>query len=271
MLNRIKEAVDFLQKKVFLKPEIGIILGTGLGGLINELEIIQSYPFSAIPNFPVSTVTGHNGQLIFGKMSGKNIVAMQGRIHYYEGYSMQEIAFPVRVMKFLGIHLLILSNASGGLNPTFNIGDLMIIEDHINLMGNNPLIGRNEDELGPRFPDMSNAYDPELIKMAINIARKFQIPLQHGIYAAVSGPTYETPAEYHYLHTIGADAVGMSTVPEVIAAHHMGLQCIAFSVISDLGVPGKIVKITHHDVVTAASSVEPKMTKILKELIGNLD
>ncbi len=271
MLDRIKETVEFLQARISIRPDIGIILGTGLGGLVNEIEILHSIPYTTIPNFPVSTVDGHNGQLIFGKMSGKNIVAMQGRFHYYEGYSMQEVAFPVRVMKLLGIHLLIVSNASGGVNPTFEVGDLMIIEDHINLMKDNPLIGHNDDRLGTRFPDMGHAYDPELISRVFSIASKHNIHLQKGIYAAVSGPTFETPAEYLYIRTIGADAVGMSTVPEVIAARHMGLRCFAFSVISDLGVPGKIVEITHKDVILAASNVEPKMTMILKELIGTLD
>jgi purine-nucleoside phosphorylase len=271
MLDSIKETVNFLQSKISLKPEIGIILGTGLGGLVNEIEIIHTIPYSTIPNFPVSTVEGHTGKLIFGKMSGKNIVAMQGRFHYYEGYSMQEVAFPVRVMKLLGIQLLIVSNASGGVNPAFEVGDLMIIEDHINLMKDNPLIGHNDDELGTRFPDMGHAYDRELIAKVFAIAGKHDIHLQKGIYAAVSGPTFETPAEYRYIRTIGADAVGMSTIPEVIAARHMGLRCFAFSVISDLGVPGKIVEITHQDVIHAASNVEPKMTKILKELIAGLD
>jgi purine-nucleoside phosphorylase len=271
MLDKIKETVEFLQARISLKPDIGIILGTGLGGLVNEIEILHTIPYTTIPNFPVSTVEGHNGQLIFGKMSGKNIVAMQGRFHYYEGYSMQEVAFPVRVMKMLGIHILIVSNASGGVNPSFEVGDLMIIEDHINLMKDNPLIGHNDDKLGTRFPDMGHAYDRKLIAKVFTIAGKHDIHLQKGIYAAVSGPTFETPAEYRYIRIIGADAVGMSTVPEVIAARHMGLRCFAFSVISDLGVPGKIVEITHQDVIMAASNVEPKMTKILKELIGTLD
>ena len=192
---------------------------------------------------------------------------MQGRFHYYEGYSMQELTFPVNVMKFLGIKLLILSNASGGVNPDFEIGDLMIIEDHINLMKNNPLIGKNEEELGTRFPDMSHAYDPGLINLAFEIAKENEINLQKGVYAAVSGPTFETPAEYKYIRIIGADAVGMSTVPEVISARHMGLKCFAFSIISDLGVEGKIVKITHQDVIQAASNAEPKMTRIIKEMI----
>jgi len=270
MSDKIKETVEFLQARISLKPAIGIILGTGLGGLVDEIEVLHTIPYTTIPNFPVSTVAGHNGQLIFGKMSGKNIVAMQGRFHYYEGYSMQEVAFPVRVMKLLGIQLLIVSNASGGVNPSFNVGDLMIIEDHINLMKDNPLIGHNDDKLGTRFPDMGHAYDRELIAKVFTIAGKHNIHLQKGIYAAVSGPTFETPAEYRYIRTIGADAVGMSTIPEVIAARHMGLRCFAFSVISDLGVPGKIVEVTHQDVILAASNVEPKMTKILKELIGTL-
>jgi purine-nucleoside phosphorylase len=271
MLDKIKETVDFLTSRISIRPEIGIILGTGLGGLVNEIEKPHSIPYATIPNFPVSTVDGHNGQLIFGKMSGKNIVAMQGRFHYYEGYTMQEVAFPVRVMKLLGIRILIVSNASGGVNPAFEVGDLMIIEDHINLMKDNPLIGRNENELGTRFPDMGHAYDQELIGKVFEIAESHGIRLKKGIYAAVSGPTFETPAEYRYIRTIGADAVGMSTIPEVIAARHMGLRCFAFSVISDLGVPGKIVEITHKDVIQAASNVEPKMTKILKEMIGTLD
>jgi len=268
MLNKIKETVEYLESRISLKPEIGIILGTGLGGLVNEIDIRHTLPYEFIPNFPVSTVAGHHGQLIFGTMSGKNIVAMQGRFHYYEGYTMQEITFQVSVMKFLGIRLLVLSNASGGVNPEFEVGDIMVIRDHINLMKDNPLIGKNEDEVGTRFPDMGNAYDPVLIDKAIGIAGKHGIKLQQGVYAAVSGPTYETPAEYRYIRTIGADAVGMSTVPEVIAARHMGLKCFAVSIISDLGVPGKIVEITHKHVIDAASAVEPVMTSIIKEMIA---
>jgi purine-nucleoside phosphorylase len=271
MLDKIKETADFLKAQITIEPEIGIILGTGLGGLVNEIERLHTIPYATIPNFPVSTVDGHNGQLILGRMNGKAIVAMQGRFHYYEGYSMQEVAFPVRVMKLLGIRTLIVSNASGGVNPSFEIGDLMIIEDHINLMKDNPLIGRNEDELGTRFPDMGHAYDPLLIEKVFQIAESHNIRLKKGVYAAVSGPTFETPAEYRYIRTIGADAVGMSTIPEVIAARHMGLRCFAFSVISDLGVPGKIVEITHKDVIQAASQAEPQMTRILKELIGTID
>jgi purine-nucleoside phosphorylase len=243
-------------------------LGTGLGGLVKEINIHHTLPYKFIPNFPVSTVDGHHGQLIFGTMSGKNIVAMQGRFHYYEGYTMQEITFPVRIMKFLGITKLILSNASGGVNPNFEVGDIMVIDDHINLMKDNPLIGQNEEEIGTRFPDMGHAYDRHLISQAFAIAYKQGIKLQRGVYAAVSGPTYETPAEYHYIRTIGADAVGMSTVPEVIAARHMGLKCFAVSIISDLGIPGKIIEISHKHVIDVASSVEPIMTRIIKDLVS---
>ncbi len=267
MLEKIKETTEYLEFKVAFKPEVGIILGTGLGGLVDEIEIHQTIPYESIPNFPVSTVDGHHGQLIFGTMSGRKIVAMQGRFHYYEGYTMQEITFPVRVMRFLGIELLILSNASGGLNPDFEIGDIMLIEDHINLMKDNPLIGKNDDEVGVRFPDMSNAYDHGLVNEAIHIGEKLGIRLKKGVYAAVSGPTYETPAEYKYIRIIGGDAVGMSTVPEVITARHMGLRCFAVSIISDLGVPGKIVEISHQHVLEAASAVEPKMTQLLKQLL----
>jgi purine-nucleoside phosphorylase len=268
MLKKVKETIEYLEGRISLKPEVGIILGTGLGGLVDEIEIHHTFPYDFIPNFPVSTVAGHKGELIFGRMGGKSIVAMQGRFHYYEGYTMQELTFPVRIMKFLGIKLLVLSNASGGVNPSFEVGDIMVIEDHINLMKDNPLIGQNEEEIGPRFPDMREPYDHRLIDLAFRIAGEQQVTLQRGVYAAVSGPTYETPAEYRYIRTIGADAVGMSTVPEVIAARHMGLPCFAVSVISDLGVPGKIEEITHAHVIKAASAVEPVMTGIIRALIS---
>lgn len=267
MLQKIKETVEYLEGKTSLKPEVGIILGTGLGGLVNEIEITHTIPYEFIPNFPVSTVEGHRGQLIFGTMSGRNIMAMQGRFHFYEGYTMNEIAFPVRVMKYMGVRMLILSNASGGVNPEFEVGDIMIISDHINLMKDNPLIGPNENDMGVRFPDMSLAYDPQLVAKAEQIAAANNIKIQKGVYAAVSGPTFETPAEYKYIRAIGADAVGMSTIPEVIAARHMGLTCFAISVISDLGVPGKIVEISHKDVIDAASASEPLLTTIVKELV----
>lgn len=270
MLKKIQETAAFIKAKIKVAPEIGIILGTGLGGLINEIEDKVAIPYKDIPNFPVSTVEGHIGQLIFGRLGGRNIVAMQGRFHYYEGYTLREVTFPIRVMKLLGINLLVLSNASGGLNPTFEVGDLMIITDHINLMPSNPLIGENFDELGPRFPDMSDAYNKGIIRKALEIASENKLQIRTGIYAGVSGPTFETPAEYNYIRIIGADAVGMSTVPEVIAARHMGITCFAVSVISDLGVHGKIVEITHKEVINAASIAEPRMTLLISELLKSL-
>lgn len=272
MLEKISETSKYLNDTTGnFNPEFGIILGTGLGGLVNEIEARFVIEYDTIPNFPVSTVKGHQGKLIFGLLSGRRVVALQGRFHFYEGYSMQEVTFPVRIFKSLGIKQLILSNASGGLNPSFSVGDIMLIEDHINLMGTNPLIGPNDDRLGPRFPDMSEPYDHALKKKASHIARKLGIAIQTGVYAAVTGPTFETPAEYKYVRIIGGDAVGMSTVPEVIVARQAGLPCLAFSVISDLGVEGKIVEISHDDVIDAASIAEPKMTRIIKTFIEETD
>ena len=270
MLEKIKITTEYLKTKTGIVPEIGIILGTGLGDLVSEIDLDTAVSYEEIPDFPVSTVEGHSGRLIFGTLGNKKVVAMQGRFHYYEGYSMQQIAFPVRVMKALGIKYLFVSNASGGVNPDFNIGTLMIINDHINLFADNPLIGKNEPELGPRFPDMSVPYEPFLIEKAKNIAEKNKITVAEGTYAGLSGPTLETPAEYRYIRAIGADAVGMSTVPEVIAARHMDIPCFAMSIITDLGVPGKIKKVTHEDVQAVAESVQPHMTLIMKELIAEL-
>lgn len=269
MLEKIKESSAFIKNEVGYNPEIGIILGTGLGGLVKEISIDKAIEYSKIPNFPVSTVEGHSGRLIFGSIGGKKVVAMQGRFHFYEGYEMWKVTFPVRVMKSLGIKTLIVSNASGGVNPDFEIGDLMIIDDHINLIPN-PLLGKNFDELGPRFPDMSEAYDKGLIEKAREIASKNNINVQQGVYTAVTGPTLETPSEYKYFRIIGSDTVGMSTVPEVIVARHMGIPCFAISIITDLGVPGKIVKVTHEDVQRVAETAEPKMTLIIKELIASI-
>ncbi|HNV95182.1 MAG TPA: purine-nucleoside phosphorylase [Bacteroidales bacterium] len=269
MLEKINQSVAFIREKTNFNPEVGIILGTGLGGLVREINIEHSLNYQDIPNFPVSTVEGHQGRLILGTLAGKKVIAMQGRFHYYEGYTMQEVTFPVRVMKFLGIKQLIVSNASGGVNPNFEIGDIMIITDHINLMPN-PLIGKNYDELGPRFPDMSDAYDKNLVEKAENIAHKLGVKVQKGTYVGVTGPTLETPSEYVYFRTIGGDTVGMSTVPEVIIARHMHLPCFAISIITDLGVPGKIVKVTHEEVQHIASQSEPKMTQIIKSLVGEL-
>jgi len=270
MLEKIKETTNFIQSQTDFKPEIGIILGTGLGGLAKEIDLVHQIKYSDIPNFPVSTVEGHQGNLIFGKIEGRNIVAMQGRFHFYEGYSMQEITLPVRVLKYLGIEYLFVSNASGGMNPDFEVGDLMIIDDQINLFGTNPLIGTNLDELGPRFPDMSEAYNHKLIKLALDSAKELGIEVKKGVYAGVSGPTFETPAEYKYIRAIGADAVGMSTVPEVIVARHMDLICFAMSVITDSGVPGQIIEITHEEVQEIAGKAEPKMAAIIKKMFKAL-
>jgi len=270
MLDNIKLTARYLKSQISSEPRIGIILGTGLGGLVNEINIELAIPYKEIPNFPVSTVEGHSGQLIFGTLGGKEIVAMQGRFHYYEGYDMGEVVFPVRVMKFLGVNTLFVSNASGGVNPNFEIGEIMIINDHINLFPTNPLIGPNMDELGPRFPDMSEPYSKRMIAKAKEIAENHNIRISEGIYAGLTGPTLETPAEYVYIRNIGSDAVGMSTVPEVIAAKHMGMECFGVSIISDLGVPGKIVKVTHEMVQDVATKAEPKMTIIISELIQSL-
>ena len=267
MLKKIKNSVEFLQKKTNYNPKVGIILGTGLGGLVNEINIDYSIFYKDIPNFPLSTVEGHKGRLIFGVIGKEQVVAMQGRFHFYEGYSMEEVTFPIRVMKLLGINNLIVSNASGGVNPDYEIGDLMILNDHINLIPN-PLIGKNIIELGTRFPDMSEAYCPALIEKAEAIATKNNIQIQKGVYVALTGPTLETPAEYKYMRIIGGDTVGMSTAPEVIIARHMDIPCFAISVITDLGVPGKIKKVTHEEIQKISESVEPKLTLIIKELIA---
>lgn len=270
MLEKIKETAQFLMAAQKTKPQIGIILGTGLGGLVKEIEIEKTIPYGEIPNFPVSTVEGHQGQLIFGTIKGKSVMAMQGRFHYYEGYTMQQVTFPVRVMKLMGIEQLIVSNASGGLNPDFKVGDIMIIDDHINMFGTNPLLGKNMAELGPRFPDMSQPYSHELINRAKAIAKKEGIELKQGVYVGTAGPTFETPAEYKYFRIIGGDAVGMSTVPEVIVARHMGMTCFGVSIITDSGVPGQIVEISHEEVQQVAAAAEPNMTRVIAELVKTL-
>ena len=269
MLKKIKEAVIFLKENTNHNPEIGIVLGTGLGELAAEIEIKHSISYEDIPHFPVSTVEGHSGILIFGKLGGKKVVAMQGRFHFYEGYSMDQVTFPIRIMKLLGIKSLILSNASGGVNPEYKVGDLMIIDDHINLMPN-PLIGPNIEEFGPRFPDMSEPYCKKTINEAKYIAKNNKIPIQKGTYVALTGPTLETPAEYQHMRIIGGDTVGMSTVPEVIIARHMNIKCFAISVITDLGVPGKIKEISHSEIQKIAAAAEPKLTLIIKELISSM-
>ncbi|MFC2115746.1 purine-nucleoside phosphorylase [Bacteroidota bacterium] len=269
MLETIKETVSFIKSRTEIKPEVGIILGTGLGGMVKDIDIKNVLKYEDIPNFPVSTVESHHGKLIFGLLNGKRVVAMQGRFHYYEGYTPQEITFPVRVMKYLGITHLFVSNASGGINPEQEIGDLMILDDHINLIPN-PLIGKHKPEFGDRFPDMSETYDKDLIERAFRIGRENNFPVCRGCYVSVTGPTLETPKEYQYFRIIGGDAVGMSTVPEIIVAHQMGITCFAISIITDLGVPGKIVKVSLDDVTGVASKAEPQMTTIMKELISGL-
>ena len=270
MLEKIKATANFIKEKIKASPEIGIVLGTGLGGLVNEIEIIESIPYNEIPNFPVSTVEGHAGRLIYGKLGEKEVLAMQGRFHYYEGYSMTEVTFPVRVFKFVGVKTLFVSNATGGLNPDFKVGDIMVINDHINFFPEHPLRGKNIAELGPRFPDMSKCYDNKLRNRAKLIALEHNFDLKEGVYVGVSGPTFETPAEYKMFRILGADVVGMSTVPEVIVAHHMGLKIFGISIVTDSGVPGEIVEVSHEEVQKVAMKAEPKMTLILKKMIESI-
>lgn len=266
MLEKIEETVKYINDRISRQPYIGIILGSGIGDLADEIEAEIKISYDDIPNFPVSTVNGHQGQLIFGKLNDIWVVAMKGRFHYYEGYTMQEVTLPVRVMKLLGIKYLFVSNASGGVNANFEVGDIMLITDHINLMPN-PLLGKNIDDHGPRFVDMSEAYDKRLLSIAKKVARHHNIYYKTGVYAAVTGPTYETPAEYKYINILGADAVGMSTVPEVIVARHMQLPVFAVSVISDLGVAGKIIEISHKEVIEAVARVTPKLITLIKDMV----
>lgn len=270
MSKILNETIEYINKRIDgFKPELGIILGTGLGGLVNEIEVAHQLMYSNIPNFPISTLEFHSGKLIFGKLGGKRIVAMQGRLHYYEGYSMQQITFPVKVMKALGIQHLFVSNAAGSLNPAFKKGSLMIINDHINLQHDNPLRGIN-DESGPRFPDMSEPYSKSLIKMAVEIAAQEQISCHEGVYVAVVGPSLETKSEYNYLRIIGGDAVGMSTVPEVIVANYLSLPVFAISVLTDEGFPDVLKPVSIQEIIEVANRAEPSMTKILSALIQKL-
>lgn len=268
MMQLLQESTSYIQKRIgSFAPEFGVILGTGLGALVNDLEVNHAIPYDEIPNFPVSTVESHSGKLIFGMLAGRPVVVMQGRFHYYEGYTMEQVVFPVRVMKLMGVQKLFVSNAAGGLNPSFNTSDLMVITDHINLQPSNPLLGKNLNELGPRFPDMSDVYDEHMIREAMVIAEDAGIKLQEGVYVSVPGPMLETPAEYKYLSLIGADAVGMSTVPEVIAARHMGMPVFAVSVITDMCTPDRLKKVVLADILEAAAIAEPRMTMLIKELV----
>lgn len=268
MKQHIEEAVAYIQQQISFRPKIGIILGTGLGQLVDKVEVEASIAYDQIPHFLTSTVESHSGHLLFGRLSGKPVVVMQGRFHYYEGYSMQQITLPVRVMKELGIIKLFISNAAGGLNPDQKLSDLMILNDHINLFPENPLRGPNDDEMGPRFPDMFEPYDTKLLKQAMYVADTLGIKLHQGVYAGVTGPNLETPAEYRYLRTIGADAVGMSTIPEAIVARHINIPVMAISVITDLCVPGYIEPVSIQKVLAAAAEAEPKLTSLIKEVVA---
>ena len=267
-IAEINEAVAFINNKIDFDPKIGIILGTGLSSIMNEVDVKYVIDYAEIPHFPVATVETHAGKLVFGILNGKQVVIMQGRFHYYEGYSMKQVTFPVRVMKVLGIENLIVTNVSGGLDPDYEVGDVMIIKDHINLQPENPLVGKNIDELGGRWPDMSEPYDKALIKKAKHIAHEQQIEVREGVYVSVSGPNLETPAEYKFLRIIGADTVGMSTVPEIIVARHMDLPCFAMSIITDLGVLGKIKPVSVEEILKAAAEGEPKLVKIVSEMVA---
>lgn len=270
ILANLNETISWLKPQIPEDTKIGIILGTGLGDLVHAIAEKKEIPYENIPHFPVSTVEGHSGKLIIGKLGGKPIMAMQGRFHFYEGYDMKQVTYPIRVMQLLGFEYLFVSNAAGGMNGSFQVGDIMLIEDHINLFPEHPLRGKNHKELGTRFPDMSEAYNKELRKLATEIAEKNNIKLQFGVYVGTQGPTFETPAEYRYFAIIGGDAVGMSTVPEVIVAHHGGMKVLAFSIITDLGVYGKIVEVSHEEVQKAAKIAQPKMAFIMEEVIKQL-
>jgi len=270
MLAKIRQTAEYLKAQVSQLPDTGIILGTGLGQLVDHIRIVKEIPYSEIPNMPLSTVEGHSGKMIFGYLGDRYIVAMQGRFHYYEGYDMKQVTFPVRVMKAIGVETLFVSNAAGGMNKDFRVGDIMIITDHINLFPENPLRGKNYEELGTRFPAMTEPYSKELIAVADKIAAEKNIRVMHGVYVGTPGPTFETPAEYEYFRIIGGDAVGMSTVPEVIVAKHAGMRVFGVSVITDLG--GKdITDIpTHEEVQKAAVKAQPFMTEIMKELVARI-
>jgi purine-nucleoside phosphorylase len=268
--KQIDEAIAFLRSRTSMEPPVGIILGTGLGGLAKEITAETVVDYTDIPHFPLSTVESHKGRLIFGMLGRKRVVAMQGRFHYYEGYSMKQVTFPVRVMKFLGVQTLLVSNAAGGMNPQFSRGTIMVITDHINLLGDNPLIGPNDDALGPRFPDMSEPYNRELITIAEEVALDLKIRIERGVFVAVPGPNLETRAEYRFLRLIGADAVGMSTVPENIVANHMGLRVVGFSIITDECFPDSLQPASVQEIIRIAGMTEPKLTAIMKGVIERL-
>lgn len=269
MWNLVQETVGFIKEKTNFTPEYGVILGSGLGSFTDDIQIEFTLPYGEIPNFPVSTVQGHKGALVFGTIGNKKVVAMQGRFHYYEGYSMLEVTFPVRVMKFLGVEKLIVSNASGGVNPIYKVGDIVIIKDHINMMPEHPLRGKNEDRFGPRFVNMSEPFSKNMIFKAKELAQKMNIEVKEGIYLGLQGPTFETLSEYRMVKKLGADCVGMSTVPEVIVARHMNMECFGLSIITDMGDEDNIETVSHDEVLEAAKKAEPKVRSLIKELILN--
>ncbi|MBA9072533.1 purine-nucleoside phosphorylase [Flavobacterium gossypii] len=268
MWEKVQETVNYIQSKTNFSPEYGVILGSGLGGFTEDIQIEFTLPYNEIPNFPVSTVQGHKGALVFGTIGTKKVVAMQGRFHFYEGYDMKEVTFPVRVMKYLGVQKLVVSNASGGVNPFYKVGDIVIIYDHINMMPEHPLRGKNDERFGPRFVNMSEPYSRELINKAKAIAIELNIEVKDGIYYGLQGPTFETLSEYRMVKILGADCVGMSTVPEVIVARHMDMQCFGISVITDMGDEHNIDTVSHQEVLEAAKKAEPKVRTLIKELIS---
>lgn len=268
--QHIRETVAYLNKRMTIHPKVAIVLGSGLGGLTKALDVVDEIPYGEIPFFPVSTVKGHKGTLIFGRLNNVEVVVLNGRFHYYEGYPMEVVTYPQQVFCGIGVKTIILSNAAGGMNPTFKVGDIMLIRDHINFFGTNPLLGPNDDELGPRFPNMNEVYSKRLIKLAHQKAAANGIHLQEGVYMGVSGPCFETPAEYKAYWILGADAVGMSTVPEAIVAHHRGMEIFALSVITDLGVVGQIAETSHEEVLAAANTAGPKMVKVICEMLPEM-
>lgn len=270
LLDKIKQTSEYIKKRINIVPEIGLILGSGLGDLAEEIQDAVIINYEEIPNFPVSTVKGHEGKLVIGTLEGKKVVAMKGRFHYYEGYSMKEVTFPVRVMKALGVKMLLVTNACGGMNKELYPGALMIIEDHINFMGDNPLIGPNYEELGPRFPDMSNAYDRELIQLAEEVGKKINIETKRGVYVGISGPYYFSRAELRMLRKIGGDTIGMSTVPEVIVARHSNLRILGISCVTDMAIADELVSISHEEVVEVANKTKPKFIKLVKAIISEV-
>lgn len=268
MWEKVHETVEFIKSKIDISPEYGVILGSGLGGFTQDIEIEYTLPYRKIPNFPVSTVQGHKGALVFGTIDGKKVVAMQGRFHFYEGYAMQQVTFPVRVMKYLGVNKLIVSNASGGVNPDYEVGDIVIINDHINMMPEHPLRGKNDERFGPRFLNMGEPYAKKLIAKAKTIAADLDIEVKDGVYMGLQGPTFETLSEYRMVKILGADCVGMSTVPEVIVARHMDLEVLGVSVITDIGHEDSIAEVNHDEVLQAAAKAEPKVRALIREFIS---